>query len=72
MNVYGKHYRTIWIKEDDPRVVQAIDQNVLPHQFKILDLTTVDQVAYAIAAHAGTRGRVDRRDGGLWRCISPR
>ncbi len=50
MNVHGKHYRTIWIHEDDPHVVQAIDQQVLPHEFKILDLTTVDEVAHAIKA----------------------
>jgi methylthioribose-1-phosphate isomerase len=50
MNVYGKHYRTIWIKDDDARVVQAINQNVLPHRFEILDLTSVDQVAHAIKA----------------------
>lgn len=48
MNVQGKHYRTIWIKEDDPRVVQIIDQSVLPFRFEILDLSTVDQMAYAI------------------------
>jgi methylthioribose-1-phosphate isomerase len=48
MNVYGKHYRTIWVKEGDPRVVQIIDQRHLPHKFIIEDLTTVDQVARAI------------------------
>jgi len=48
MNVDGKHYRTIWLKEDDPRVVQIIDQQKLPHRFDILDLTTVDQIAFAI------------------------
>lgn len=50
MNVHGKHYRTIWLKEDDPTVVQAIDQDVLPHVFRILDLITVDQVAHAISS----------------------
>jgi methylthioribose-1-phosphate isomerase len=50
MNVHGKHYRTIWLKEDDPTVVQAVDQDVLPHVFRILNLTTVDQVAYAISS----------------------
>ncbi|WP_119069912.1 S-methyl-5-thioribose-1-phosphate isomerase [Aggregatilinea lenta] len=50
MNVHGKHYRTIWLKEDDPRVVQIIDQSILPFKFEILDLTTVDQVAHAIKA----------------------
>jgi methylthioribose-1-phosphate isomerase len=48
MNVFGKHYRTIWLKEDDPHVVQIIDQRFLPHEFKIVDLRTVDEVAFAI------------------------
>ncbi len=48
MNVNGKHYRTIWLKEDDPHVVQVIDQRHLPHKFVIEDLITVDDVARAI------------------------
>ena len=48
MNVYGKHYRTIWLKEDDAHVVQIIDQRHLPHQFVVEDLRTVDDVARAI------------------------
>jgi methylthioribose-1-phosphate isomerase len=48
MKVAGKHYRTIWIKENDPQVVQIIDQRHLPHSFIIEDLTTVDQTAAAI------------------------
>lgn len=48
MNVQGKHYRTIWLKENEPQVVQIIDQQALPHEFKIVDLTTVDEVAHAI------------------------
>jgi methylthioribose-1-phosphate isomerase len=48
MNVYGKHYRTIWIKDGDPHVVQIIDQQVLPYRFEIVDLTTTDEVAHAI------------------------
>jgi methylthioribose-1-phosphate isomerase len=50
MNVGGKHYRTIWLKEDDPTVVQIIDQRLLPHQFVIVDLRTVEEVAQAIRA----------------------
>ncbi|MBN1963692.1 MAG: S-methyl-5-thioribose-1-phosphate isomerase [Anaerolineae bacterium] len=49
MNVHGKHYRTIWLKPDDPQVVQIIDQRPLPHHFVIVDVTTVDEMAYAIA-----------------------
>lgn len=48
MNVGGKHYRTIWLKEEDPRVVQIIEQRRLPHEFIIVDLKTVDEVAAAI------------------------
>ncbi len=48
MNVEGKHYRTVWIKEDDDTIVQIIDQRNLPHQFVIEDLRTVDEVARAI------------------------
>jgi methylthioribose-1-phosphate isomerase len=48
MNIEGKHYRTIWLKEDDPTVVQVIDQRPLPHEFVIEDLTTVEEVARAI------------------------
>ena len=48
MNVEGKHYRTIWPKPGDPGTVQIIDQTALPHALKILDLTTVQDVATAI------------------------
>jgi len=48
MNVDGKHYRTIWLKENESNVVQIIDQRSLPHKFIIEDLTTVDEVARAI------------------------
>ncbi len=48
MNVHGKHYRTIWADPERPQVVQIIDQRVLPFEFKILDLTTVDDFAHAI------------------------
>lgn len=48
MNINGTHYRTIWLKDDDPRTVQIIDQTRLPYEFIILDLKTVDQATYAI------------------------
>ena len=48
MKVHGKQYRTIWLNEDDPNVVQIIDQRHLPHKFVIEDLSTVDEVARAI------------------------
>ena len=48
MKVHGKHYRTIWLSEDNPNVVQIIDQRLLPHKFVVEDLKTVADVARAI------------------------
>ena len=46
MKVNGKHYRTIWLAEDDS--VAIIDQRLLPHRFVIERLQTVADVAIAI------------------------
>ena len=48
MNINGKHYRTIWVKEDNKEVVQIIDQRNLPHEFIIEDLKSTDEAAKAI------------------------
>jgi methylthioribose-1-phosphate isomerase len=48
MNINGKHFRTIWLKDSDPKVVEIINQQVLPHKFEILDLRTVEDVRRAI------------------------
>ncbi|MGC2625707.1 MAG: S-methyl-5-thioribose-1-phosphate isomerase [Candidatus Udaeobacter sp.] len=48
MKVGGKHFRTIWRKPDDERVVQLIDQRFLPHEFVIEDVRSVEQLAMAI------------------------
>ena len=48
MKVRGKHFRTIWLKPDDERVVQLIDQRFLPHRFVIEEVRTVEQMATAI------------------------
>ena len=48
MNVEGKHFRTIWLNEEDPGVVQIIEQRFLPHEFVIEDLRTVADAALAI------------------------
>ena len=39
--------RPIWLAENE-KIVQIIDQRLLPHEFKVVDLTTVDQVIHAI------------------------
>jgi methylthioribose-1-phosphate isomerase len=48
MNINGKHFRTIWLKESDPSAVQIINQQALPFAFEILDLHTVEDVRKAI------------------------
>ncbi len=48
MNVQGKHYRTIWVKEDNNKVIQIIDQRPLPHKFVIEDISNSDEMAVAI------------------------
>lgn len=48
MNVEGKHYRTVWLKEGKEGVVSVIDQRHLPHKFIIEDLHSVNEVAQAI------------------------
>jgi methylthioribose-1-phosphate isomerase len=48
MKVGGRHFRTIWLKQDNPRVVQIIDQTALPHHFVVEDVSTVEQMAKAI------------------------
>jgi len=48
MKIDGRHYRTIWVDEDDPTLVRIIDQRSLPHYLVIEELRTVDQAACAI------------------------
>ena len=47
MKVEGKHYRTIWLKENS-KAISIIDQRFLPHQFVIEDLYSVKDVVQAI------------------------
>ena len=48
MLVDGKPHRTVWLKPDEPHIVQIIDQRKLPWKFDIVDLRSVDEVARAI------------------------
>lgn len=49
MNIQGKHYHTIWVKDNDPATIQIIDQRPLPHEFVIEDIQTPEQMATAIS-----------------------
>jgi len=48
MKVDGKNTRTIWL-EADGWSVGIIDQTMLPHRFTTVRLTSVEEVARAIA-----------------------
>jgi methylthioribose-1-phosphate isomerase len=48
MIVDGKRYRTIWVKDDNSRVVQVINQQKLPHIFEVMDLASVEGFRVAI------------------------
>ena len=48
MKIDGQSHRTIFLKEGDSRVVQIIDQRLLPHRFEIVDLAEVDDFVRAI------------------------
>ena len=50
MNYQGKRWRTIWRQDDDS--VGVIDQRLLPHEFKTLDLRTLEEAARAVTASA--------------------
>jgi len=48
MNITGEEFRTIWLKPDDPTVVQIIDQRQLPYRHVIVDLKNHADGAFAI------------------------
>jgi methylthioribose-1-phosphate isomerase len=48
MLVNGIPHRTVWLKPDEPQVVQIIDQRKLPWRVEIVELRSVDDVAVAI------------------------
>ena len=45
----AEDFRTIWLKADDPSVVQIIDQRLLPHEYTVHDLRTWQDADTAIA-----------------------
>jgi methylthioribose-1-phosphate isomerase len=48
MKVNNKSYQTIWLKQDNPSIVQTIDQRALPFEFKIVDLKSFEDAQAAI------------------------
>lgn len=48
MLVNNKNYQTIWIKTDDIKVVQVIDQRKIPFEFEIFNIKSVEDTFIAI------------------------
>jgi len=48
MNINGAASQTIWLKSDDPTVVQIYDQRSLPHKITIVDLISWEDAAASI------------------------
>jgi len=48
MRVNGHSYQSIWLKPDNPAIVQAIDQRALPHRFEVMDLASWRDGEFAI------------------------
>ena len=48
MNVNQVSYRTIWVKPNDPSVIQIIDQRHLPHEFVIENISSLEGMIRAI------------------------
>jgi methylthioribose-1-phosphate isomerase len=48
VKIQNKQYHTIWLKENDAKIVQVIDQRKLPFQFEVFDIKTVEDSFFAI------------------------
>lgn len=48
MKVGNKSFRSIWEKENNPEIIQIIDQRRLPHEFIIHEIRTYEQTAEVI------------------------
>jgi methylthioribose-1-phosphate isomerase len=48
MNVNGKYYKTIWINENNPKIINIIDQRFLPHKFVIEEIHSLYEMVTAI------------------------
>jgi methylthioribose-1-phosphate isomerase len=48
MKINGKKYQTIWFHPSDYKRIQIINQQLLPFEFKIMDLHTPEEAIFAI------------------------
>jgi len=48
MKIYEEHYHTIWVNENNQEIVNIIDQRNLPFEFKVQELTSIEEAYIAI------------------------
>ena len=48
MKINNNYYHTIWVDEENPKIIKIIDQRFLPFEFKIQDLKTIQEAYTAI------------------------
>ena len=48
MRVNGKDFHTIWVHPENAKIIQVIDQRLLPFEFKVVDLRTAEDAFEAI------------------------
>jgi methylthioribose-1-phosphate isomerase len=48
MNINGKNYKTIWMNENNPEIINIIDQRYLPHKFVIEEIHSFNEMVIAL------------------------
>lgn len=48
MKIDGKHYQTIWINENNEKLIQVFDQRFFPHEIKIFNIQNTNDAIFAI------------------------
>lgn len=48
MNINGKHCHTIWVNENNNKLIQVFDQRFFPHKIEIFNIENTEQGAFAI------------------------
>ena len=48
MRINNENYHTIWVKENDSKTIQIIDQRYLPFEFRIAELRSEEDIFVAI------------------------
>ncbi|BAQ62279.1 methylthioribose-1-phosphate isomerase [Geminocystis sp. NIES-3708] len=48
MKIDGKHHQSIWINENNEKLIQVFDQRLFPHEIKIFNIQNTDAAIFAI------------------------